>query len=137
MLALDQEIKEAEEEGITIHPSLGVTKITTKRGKASGIETVTCVSVREPDGSFNPQYDTTCKALSLEAESIIIAIGQAVDPSLTTAFKKEGKVLLYGGRHGFRALNGHQGGGVSTRGSAGNGIRAPEGCAVRHRCETG
>ena len=97
MLALDQEIKEAEEEGITIHPSLGVTKITTKRGKASGIETVTCVSVREPDGSFNPQYDTTCRALSLEAESIIIAIGQTVDPSLTTAFKKEGKTLFTGG----------------------------------------
>ena len=97
MLALDQEIKEAEEEGITIHPSLGVTKITTKRGKASGIETVTCVSVREPDGSFNPQYDMTCTALSLEAESIIIAIGQTVDPSLTTAFKKEGKTLFTGG----------------------------------------
>jgi hypothetical protein len=97
MLALDQEIKEAEEEGITIHPSLGVTKITTKRGKATGIETVTCVSVREPDGSFNPQYDTTCTALSLEAESIIVAIGQAVDPSLTTAFKKEGKAFFMGG----------------------------------------
>jgi NADPH-dependent glutamate synthase beta subunit-like oxidoreductase len=97
MLALDQEIVEAEEEGITIHPSSGVTEIITKGGKASGIETVTCVSVREPDGSFNPQYDTTCTAVSLEAESIIIAIGQTVDPSFTTAFEKEGKALFTGG----------------------------------------
>jgi len=97
MLALDQEIVEAQEEGITIHPSSGVTEIITKGGKASGIETVTCVSVREPDGSFNPQYDTTCTASSLEAESIIIAIGQTVDPSFTTAFEKEGKALFTGG----------------------------------------
>jgi NADPH-dependent glutamate synthase beta subunit-like oxidoreductase len=97
MLALDQEILEAEEEGITIHPSLGVIKIIKKGGKVSGIETVTCVSVREHDGSFNPQYDTTCKAVSLEAESIVIAIGQAVDPSLIADFKKLGKSVFTGG----------------------------------------
>jgi NADPH-dependent glutamate synthase beta subunit-like oxidoreductase len=97
MLALDQEIVEAEEEGITIHPSLGVTEIITRGGKASGIETVTCVSVRNPDGSFNPQYDNTCRALSLEAESIVIAIGQAVDPSLTADFQNLGKSVFIGG----------------------------------------
>lgn len=97
MLALDKEIVEAEEEGITIHPSLGVTEIATKGGRVSGIETVTCVSVREPDGTFRPQYETTCTALSLEAESIIIAIGQAVDPSLFAAFPKDGKTVFTGG----------------------------------------
>ena len=97
MLALDQEIVEAEEEGITIHPSLGVTEIVTEGGKVSGIETVTCVSVREPDGTFKPEYETTCTAVSLEAESIIIAIGQAVDPSGTVAFQKDGNVVFTGG----------------------------------------
>jgi NADPH-dependent glutamate synthase beta subunit-like oxidoreductase/CO/xanthine dehydrogenase FAD-binding subunit len=97
MLALDQEIIEAEEEGITFHPSLSVTEIVTKGGKVSGIETVTCVSVREPDGTFNPQYETTCTALSLEAESIVIAIGQSVDPSLTVAFQKDGEAVFTGG----------------------------------------
>ncbi len=97
MLALDDEITAAGEEGIAIHPSLGVTEIATKGGKASGIKTVTCVSVREPDGAFNPQYDTTCAALSLEAESIIIAIGQAVEPSLAATFRKDGKTVFTGG----------------------------------------
>ncbi len=97
MLALDQEIVEAQEEGITIHPSLGVTKMVTKDGKVSGIETVTCISVREPGGAFNPQYDYTCSGASLEADSIIIAIGQAVDPSLTEAFQKDDKFVFVGG----------------------------------------
>lgn len=48
MLALDEEIKAAIEEGITIHPSLGVTEIATKGGRVSGIKTVACVSVRGP-----------------------------------------------------------------------------------------
>jgi CO/xanthine dehydrogenase FAD-binding subunit len=83
MLALDNEILEAEEEGIVIHASLGVQEITVKNGKAVGLNTVTCTSVREPDGAFNPQYDNACTALNLEADSIVIAIGQSVDQSLT------------------------------------------------------
>jgi len=79
MLARESEIIEAEEEGVVIHPSLGVRAIQTREGRVVGIECVTCVSVREPDGSFNPHYDTTCTALTLDAESIIIAIGQAID----------------------------------------------------------
>ncbi len=38
MLALDSEIREAEEEGILIHPSLGVKEIVTKAGRVAGIE---------------------------------------------------------------------------------------------------
>ena len=83
MLALDNEILEAEEEGIVIHASLGVKEITEKNGKAIGLDTVSCVSVRELDGTFNPQYDNSCTALSLQADSIVVAIGQGVDQSLT------------------------------------------------------
>ena len=83
MLALDHEILEAEEEGIIIHASLGINEITVKNGKAVGLDTVTCTSVRELDGTFKPQYDNSCTALNLEADSIIVAIGQGVDQSLT------------------------------------------------------
>ncbi len=83
MLALDNEIMEAEEEGVIIHPSLGIKEIVKKDGKAVGLETVTCLSVREPDGTFNPQYDTTCTALGFQADSIIVAIGQTVDQSFS------------------------------------------------------
>jgi NADPH-dependent glutamate synthase beta subunit-like oxidoreductase/CO/xanthine dehydrogenase FAD-binding subunit len=97
MPAQDREITEAEEEGIIIHPSLGVTEITTKDGRAAGIETVACISVREPDGTFNPQYNATCSTLSIEAESIVIAIGQGVDPSLTHVLREVGGALFTGG----------------------------------------
>jgi NADPH-dependent glutamate synthase beta subunit-like oxidoreductase/CO/xanthine dehydrogenase FAD-binding subunit len=87
MLALDSEIREAEEEGVVIHPSLGVKEIVTEGGRVAGVDTVTCTSVREPDGTFNPQYDTACTALSLGAESVIVAVGQTVDPSLAALSK--------------------------------------------------
>ncbi len=76
MLAQNREIQEAEEEGVMIHPSLGIQEILVKDGKAIGIETMTCFSVREADGSFNPKYDKTCSALDLKADSVIVAIGQ-------------------------------------------------------------
>jgi len=85
MLALDNEITEAEEEGIIIHASLGVKEIAAKNGKATGLETVACLSVRESDGAFNPQFDNTCTALSLKGDSIIVAIGQVVDGSQVPA----------------------------------------------------
>ena len=97
MLALDSEIRQAEEEGIQIHPSLGVQKILVKDGHVSGIDAVTCLSVREPDGSFNPQYDTTCTAASLPADSIIIAIGQAKDPADSEAVKRAGGTVFAAG----------------------------------------
>ncbi|HEX2965328.1 MAG TPA: FAD binding domain-containing protein [Syntrophorhabdaceae bacterium] len=81
MLALDSEILQAEEEGVVIHPSLGVNEILVKNGKAAGLNAVACVSVREPDGRFNPQYDRTCTATSLKADNIIVAIGQGVEQS--------------------------------------------------------
>jgi NADPH-dependent glutamate synthase beta subunit-like oxidoreductase/CO/xanthine dehydrogenase FAD-binding subunit len=77
MLALDQEIREAEEEGILIHPSLGIREIKEINGKAAGVITKKCLSVRDPDGGFNPQFDSDSPALSFEGDSVIIAIGQA------------------------------------------------------------
>jgi NADPH-dependent glutamate synthase beta subunit-like oxidoreductase/CO/xanthine dehydrogenase FAD-binding subunit len=97
MLALDSEIREAEEEGILIHPSLGVKEIVTKAGRVAGIESVTCTSVRDPDGTFNPQYDMACTALALEAESIIVAIGQTVDPSLAAIPEGSDEKVFAGG----------------------------------------
>jgi NADPH-dependent glutamate synthase beta subunit-like oxidoreductase/CO/xanthine dehydrogenase FAD-binding subunit len=82
MPALDWEIAEAEEEGIVIHPSLGIREILTQAGKAAGIRTKRCVSVRELDGKFNPRYDTGAESPVLEAESIVVAIGQSNDHSL-------------------------------------------------------
>jgi NADPH-dependent glutamate synthase beta subunit-like oxidoreductase len=97
MLALDQEILEAKEEGIVINPSLGVREFIVKGGKVEGIETVVCTSVREPDGTFNPQYDATCEAMSIKGDCVIIAVGQGVEAALAAEAKKGGKVVFTGG----------------------------------------
>jgi NADPH-dependent glutamate synthase beta subunit-like oxidoreductase len=97
MLAQDKEIAEAEEEGVIIHPSLGIKEVVKEDGKAVGLETVTCLSVREPDGTFNPQYDATCTALSFLADSIIVAIGQTVDQSFSApglAYDRKGTMSV-------------------------------------------
>jgi NADPH-dependent glutamate synthase beta subunit-like oxidoreductase len=83
MPALDQEILEAEGEGIIIHPSLGIREIVLKNGKVVGLETKKCTSVLGPDGKFHPQYDETAASTSLQGDSIIVAIGQAADRSLS------------------------------------------------------
>jgi NADPH-dependent glutamate synthase beta subunit-like oxidoreductase len=82
MPALDHEILEAEEEGISIHPCLGIRAILRSGGKIAGIETKRCLSVREPDGRFQPRYDETVTD-RLSGESVLIAIGQASDSSLS------------------------------------------------------
>ena len=82
MLAEDWEIEEAEEEGVIIHPCLGPRRLLSKDGRLTGIETITCTSVREEDGTFAPKY---CEdpAPTIEGDTVIVAIGQKAD---VTAF---------------------------------------------------
>ncbi len=77
MPAWEYEIKQAEEEGIKIINSYGpkefigeetVKKIVFKR----------CTQVFNEDGEFNPKYDEN-DLLELEADAVIIAIGQTED----------------------------------------------------------
>lgn len=91
MLAQIDEIQKAEEEGVIIHPSLGIREILTGDGRVSGLDTMTCFSVREADGTFNPKYDNTGSALKLKADNIIIAIGQTVGKSVLTRVLKRAK----------------------------------------------
>ena len=93
MPALDQEILEAEEEGIVIHPSLGVRAIRVANGVVGGIETKRCISVRQADGRFDPKYDESAELPALQGESVIVAIGQAAEEP---AFAPGGKVFVGG-----------------------------------------
>lgn len=78
MLAQDREIEEAEEEGVIIHPCLGIQKISTKDGKVTGMETIGCISVREEDGTFVPKFKEG-DSPTIGADNVIIAIGQSID----------------------------------------------------------
>ena len=77
MPAQDYEIQEADREGVVIHPSLGPKQFLVKDGKVTGFETMVCTSVREEDGTFLPKYGGS--GGNIEADTVIIAIGQAVD----------------------------------------------------------
>ncbi|MDE1837543.1 MAG: FAD-dependent oxidoreductase [Euryarchaeota archaeon] len=80
------EVQEAEEEGISIHPSWGVGKVETgAEGRATGLEMVRCSSVFDAQKRFNPTFDRTVSE-RVGAEVILLAIG--LRPQ-TSPFAKE------------------------------------------------
>ena len=81
MPAHDLEIGQAEEEGVIVHPNLGVAKILTENGKVTALETSSCVSVLDPEGKFDPKF-TDDPSPTIQADTVIVAIGQKVDLSL-------------------------------------------------------
>lgn len=80
MPAWKDEIQQALEEGVKIINGLGPNKFLEKAGKLSAIEFKRCTSVFNEKGAFDPQYDATDLTV-LEADTAIVAIGQAADLS--------------------------------------------------------
>jgi len=79
--AQDLEIVQAEEEGVIVHPNLGVAKILTENGQVTALETSRCVSVIDPEGKFDPKFNDD-PSPTIPADTVIVAIGQKVDLSL-------------------------------------------------------
>jgi NADPH-dependent glutamate synthase beta subunit-like oxidoreductase/NAD-dependent dihydropyrimidine dehydrogenase PreA subunit len=80
MPADPEEIHQAVEEGIIFHPSRGLSRILGESGRVTGIETVECRSVFDAAGRFNPTFAPGTD-LAMAADTVILAIGQAVDLS--------------------------------------------------------
>ena len=80
MPASPEEIARAEEEGVVIMPSWGLSKVIEENGQVKGLELKRCTAVRDETGRFNPQYDENEKTV-VNAEHILMAIGQTVDLS--------------------------------------------------------
>ncbi len=72
-----EELREAEEEGIHIHPAWGPQEIL-GNGQVTGVSFHKCLNVFDESGRFNPQFDST-DVMSIEANSVILAIGQRSD----------------------------------------------------------
>lgn len=81
MLAQDIEIQDAIDEGVIIHPCLAVTGFLTSARKVASVETVECLSVRDEDGTFNPRFKKSKLPKSIEADMVIITVGQTVNQS--------------------------------------------------------
>lgn len=75
------EIEEALAEGVTIYCSWGPREILRSGGKVIGLELTQCTSVFDQAGAFCPSFDETTTTM-LEADTIILAIGQAADLSV-------------------------------------------------------
>jgi NADPH-dependent glutamate synthase beta subunit-like oxidoreductase/CO/xanthine dehydrogenase FAD-binding subunit len=80
MPASSEEIARAEEEGIIIMPSWGLSRVIEENGVVKGMELKSCVSPWDKNGAFNPQYDESEKTI-VNAENILMAVGQSVDIS--------------------------------------------------------
>ena len=77
MPALEEEIEEAEEEGITIGNSWGPKRIITENGRVKGVEFKKCVSVFDDEGRFSPNYDET-DCITVEADNVLLSVGQTI-----------------------------------------------------------
>ncbi|MBE9574793.1 MAG: FAD-dependent oxidoreductase [Proteobacteria bacterium] len=92
MPAWEYEIEEALEEGVTIVNSLGPNRFLKEDGNLSGIEFKCCTCVFDENGVFCPEYDETDLS-GMEADTVIVAIGQAADLSFA---EKEGIAVKRG-----------------------------------------
>jgi NADPH-dependent glutamate synthase beta subunit-like oxidoreductase len=81
MPANEWEVEEAIEEGVIIHPSWGPQSIVSDNGRVKQVNLVCCTSVFDEQGRFNPCFDDA-QTTSIEADMVILAIGQASDLSL-------------------------------------------------------
>lgn len=80
MPAQEAEIVQAEEEGVVIHPCLGVSRFLTEQSRVAGLETAECTAVFDSEGHFAPQFGDG-PAPTVAADMVIVAIGQRPDES--------------------------------------------------------
>ncbi|MCJ7605319.1 MAG: FAD-dependent oxidoreductase, partial [Dehalococcoidales bacterium] len=78
MPALEEEVKQAREEGIVVDYSWGPNQIITAGGKVKGVELKQCVTCYTKAGAFSPVYDEK-KTKTIDADMVITAIGQRPD----------------------------------------------------------
>jgi len=85
MPADDVEIIEGDEEGIIRHNSFAPKRILTDgTGHVAGVEFQKCLRVFDEDRRFSPLFDDT-DITTIECDSVLLAIGQAVDLSFIDA----------------------------------------------------
>jgi NADPH-dependent glutamate synthase beta subunit-like oxidoreductase len=80
MPAHDWEVEDAMAEGVVVHPCWGPSKFNGQK-QVDGVEFICCISVFDSEGAFCPAFDES-KTKLLQANAVIIAIGQGTDPGL-------------------------------------------------------
>ena len=95
------EIKRAEQEGVVVMPSWGISKVLVENGLVLGMELKRCTGIWDDAGAFNPKYDES-ETTVVNAENILIAVGQEADLSFLDELDEKYRVSL--NRHGLIAV---------------------------------
>ena len=80
MPASAEEIRRAEQEGVTLMPSWGLSKVLQENGAVIGLELKRCITPWDETGRFEPRYDESEKSV-VKAQNILMATGQNADLS--------------------------------------------------------
>ncbi len=78
MPAAEEEIEEAETEGVIMHPGLGPKQIVGRDGKVIGLECLKTKWVFDQQGRFNPAFHENSETV-LDCDTVIMAIGQTTN----------------------------------------------------------
>lgn len=80
MPAFARDVREAEEDGVVLHPGWGPARIIGREGRAAAVDLIRCLSVFDEQGNFRPQFDSARKT-TLPTDRVIVAVGQRPDLS--------------------------------------------------------
>ena len=75
MPAADDEVREANEDGVKIQNGWGPKEILTENGKVTGIIFKKCTAVKNAEGRFAPTYDEN-ETIQIDCDRVIFAVGQ-------------------------------------------------------------
>lgn len=78
-----EEFEEARKEGVIFHPQRGARRIIGDKGRVSAVELIGVRRTYDENGRFSPIYDDSITE-TLEADTVILAIGQQADLSFLT-----------------------------------------------------
>ncbi len=78
MPASDEEIAEAEEDGVLITGGWGPKEILTENGHVAGIIFKKCVSVYDENGRFDPKYDEE-ETVKVPCRHVFLSVGQSIE----------------------------------------------------------
>ena len=77
MPAADDEVTEAEEEGIVVNNSWGPKEILTENGKVTAVVFKKCIAVLDENKRFAPKYDEE-ELLTVPCDQVLLSIGQSI-----------------------------------------------------------
>ena len=75
MPAADDEVREANEDGVKIQNGWGPKEVLTENGRVTGIIFKKCTSVKNAEGRFAPTYDEN-ETIRIDCDRVIFAVGQ-------------------------------------------------------------